>query len=110
MERLYVVVRSDLPAGAQIAQSCHALRAFVEAHPDLDRAWHAAGGNLVCLSVPCELDLLELLGQARREGLRFAWFDEVDFGSSLTAIALEAKAKRLLRPLPLALREFRPAA
>lgn len=103
MDRLYIVTRADLPPGAQIAQSCHALRAFVEAHSELDRAWHAAGGNLVCLSVPAKGELIDLLTEANFDGLAVAAFHEEDFGGELTAIALEARAKRMLRPLPLAL-------
>lgn len=34
MEKLYIIVRADLPAGAQVAQSCHAMRLFVHEHPD----------------------------------------------------------------------------
>lgn len=111
MDRLYIVVRADLAPGAQIAQSCHALRAFVEAYPELDRAWHAAGGNLVVLSVPEERDLAELYVWATgAEELAGAWFREEDFGDELTAIALEGRAKPLLRALPLALRSCPIAA
>jgi hypothetical protein len=108
MERLYIVVRRDLPAGAQAAQSCHALRAFVGAHPDLDRAWHEAGGNLVCLSATDERALEGLLAEA--SGLATAAFREQDLGGELTAIALEARAKKILRPLPLALCEYARSA
>lgn len=103
MERLYIVTRADLPAGAQIAQSCHALRAFVESHPELDRAWHAAGGNLVCLSVTDEQELHTILVAAQGRQYATASFHENDFGGALTAVALEARAKPLLRPLRLAL-------
>lgn len=110
MDRLYIVTRADLPAGAQIAQSCHALRAFVEAHPEIDRAWHTAGGNLVCLSVADERDLSELLADAMHgELLAVAGFWEQDFDGELTAIALEGRARRLVSSLPLALRAPRAA-
>jgi len=104
MDRLYIVTRADLPAGAQLAQSCHALRAFVEHYPELDAAWHAAGGNLVCLSVPDERELDALHAAASRASLAVSGFWEEDLGDQLTALALEGSAKRLLRSLPLALR------
>jgi peptidyl-tRNA hydrolase len=110
MDRLYIVTRSDLPPGAEVAQSCHALRAFVAAQPELDAAWHAAGGNLVCLSVPAEDELERLLARAGADGVRSAEFREVDFGGQLTAIALEASARTLVSSLPLALRPARAAA
>ena len=45
MEKLYIIVRRDLAPGAQCAQSCHAMHAFVNEHPALD-----ADCNLVVLS------------------------------------------------------------
>lgn len=105
MDRLYIVTRADLPPGAQIAQSCHALRAFVELHPELDLAWHEAGGNLVVLSVENERALERLYTHAVDvEGLAGASFCEQDYADALTAVALEGSAQKLLSSLPLALR------
>ncbi len=104
MERLYIVTRADLPPGAQIAQSCHALRAFVDHYPELDAAWHAAGGNLVCLSVADEGALDALHEAASAGGLAVSGFWEQDMGDTLTGLAIESRAKKLVRPLKLALR------
>ncbi len=105
MEKLYIVVRADLPPGAQIAQSCHALRAFVEKYPGLDRQWHDTGGNLVCLSIEDERELQSLLADAiYGDEIACAWFCEQDLGGQLTAIALDSRARRLVSNLPLALR------
>jgi hypothetical protein len=54
MTKLYIIVRADLPAGAQCAQSCHALRAFIDAYPALDQAWHSGSNNIVILQTPSE--------------------------------------------------------
>lgn len=110
MDRLYLVTRRDLPAGAQAAQCCHALRAFAELHPDLDRQWHEHGGNIVLLSVGTEAELVQLLEAATAQHISLAFFHEADFGGALTATAFSAAARRLLSGLPLALREFRSAA
>lgn len=40
MSKLYVVTRGDLSAGAQCAQSCHALSAFAHFEPEVHRSWH----------------------------------------------------------------------
>jgi len=110
MDRLYIVVRRDLPAGAQASQCCHALRAFAEAHPELDQQWHAAGGNIVLLSVAGRVDLERLLDRATAAHVSSAVFHEVDFGDELTAAAFPAAARRILSSLPLALREYSRAA
>lgn len=104
MDRLYVIVRADLPAGLQMAQACHALRAFVEAHPDVDAQWHRdGGGNLVVLHARDEAHAAELEQRATGASLACARFVEPDLGGQLTAIAMcGQRARRLLASLPLA--------
>lgn len=110
MEKLYIVVRRDLPAGDQAAQCCHALRAFADRHPELDRQWHERGGNIVLLSVANLTELRELVSRAQPLNISHAEFHEVDFANELTAAAFAASARRLVSSLPLALREFCSAA
>lgn len=110
MEKLYIVVRQDLPAGAQAAQCCHALRAFAHAHPDLDRQWHESGGNIVILSVPNRVELADLTARAQALHISTAEFHESDLGDELTAAAFAASARKLLSSLPLGFREFCRAA
>lgn len=104
MDRLYVVTRSDLKPGAQLAQSCHAVASFAVAHPEAHRAWATGEANVVCLSAGDELELERLLEQAARAALPSAAFREPDLGGELTAIALAGDAARLVSTLPLALR------
>lgn len=40
MEKLYIIVRGDLPAGAQCAQACHAISTFAAEHPEVHLSWH----------------------------------------------------------------------
>jgi len=108
MKKLYIIVRADLPPGAQLAQSCHVVSAFAVAHPELHRAWHADGQNLVCLQVP-DRRALELLG-SEISPQAFASFSEPDFGGELTALAMSDDAARRLSTLPLALRAPRDCA
>ncbi len=102
MDRLYVIVRSDLPHGAQLAQACHALSAFACEYPELHRAWHTGGQNLVALQVADEEALAALFERASVER---AAFHEPDFGGALTAIALGGGARRQVSSLGLALKE-----
>lgn len=102
-DRLYVVVRSDLPPGAQVAQALHAFRAFLEEHPGVERAWFLASNTLAVLTAPSEGALQAIVMDAVDNDFRVSQFREPDLGDSLTAIALEPAAKRLVRMLPLAL-------
>ena len=110
MDKLFVITRSDLNPGAQLAQSAHALSAFACAFPDEHRAWHEGSNNLVALSVPDEAALQRLLQTAVCRLVACAQFREPDFGDELTAVALFGdKAARLVSSLPLALRPSRAA-
>lgn len=103
MEKLYIIVRSDLSPGLQIAQSCHALRQFSEEWPDQDRAWHTTHKNLVCLQINSKEELAALAYEATRAGVACSVYREPDCGDEPTAIALGEGAKRLVRRLQLAL-------
>jgi peptidyl-tRNA hydrolase len=101
---LYVITRSDLSLGYQAVQSMHALREFVQEHPETDREWYSKSNYLALLSVKNEHDLVVLLHKAASTGLRVSVFREPDVGNEITAIALEPgpKSKRLCSSLPLA--------
>ena len=104
-ERLYVVVRGDLPPGHQATQSVHAALLFSVLHPAEARSWHTASGYLVVLSCTDADELERLEAAARRRGVRAVRFEEVDFpeGERLTALALGPGdgARRLCSNLPL---------
>lgn len=110
MDRLYVIARSDLPPGAQLAQSCHAVSAFAHLHRAEHDAWQANDQNLVVLSVENESAPGELLRVVDGSGAKVAAFHEPDFGNQLTAFAVSGDAARLLSSLPLALRAPRAQA
>lgn len=103
MNRLYILVCADLSPGLQIAQSCHAMRAFAARYPDKDLAWFQGENNLVVLNVADEAELLAEMDSAHAQGLSLAWFREPDLGGRFTACAIEGAAKKHLRALPLAL-------
>lgn len=103
-DKLYLVVRADLPPGQQAVQACHAMRGFAFEHEGVERAWFEASNHLALLAAPDEWALLRLAREAAHKGLRVSSFREPDRDNEVTAIALEPRAKRLLRGLPLALR------
>jgi peptidyl-tRNA hydrolase len=103
MDKLYVVVRSDLPAGLQAAQSCHAMRLFAAEHEDVEREWFASSNNLVVLCKSSEEELAKLASNLE-VAFAVSRFYEPDLDNELTAICVEPGAGRLLSTLPLALR------
>lgn len=102
IDRMYIIVRNDLKPGLQAAQACHALRLFGAEHPEEDRSWYEGSNNLVLLQVPDEEALLGLL--ERSSGISSSLFREPDLGDEATALALEARGRRLVSNLPLLLR------
>lgn len=103
MERLYIVTRADMPLGVQLAQTVHAASTAPCGY------WYQLSNTIVCLSVPTAVDLAVLLSEARYRGIRCWPFFEDDRGGELTAIAFEPYAAKMLRGLPLALRDDRAA-
>lgn len=101
--KLYLVTRRDLPPGARAAQLCHALRAFVEAHPAVDSVWYAESNTLVLLEVADEDALMRLAWEATMGGVPWSLFREPDLGDAATAIAIGPTGQTLVRKLPLAL-------
>ena len=50
--KLYVIVRDDLTVGSKVAQGIHAVRQFVDEHPQEDQAWYRDSNTIVVLKVP----------------------------------------------------------
>lgn len=98
-ERLYVVVRADLPIGLQLAQAAHAAVQFERCCPELQHE------NLVVLHVPDEDALDALCNRLGALGAgEWTCFLEPDLGNAPTALAADGTAavKKLVRHLPLA--------
>lgn len=95
--KLYVVTRRDLDIGQQAVQSVHALREFVEHHPEEDRKWYEASNTIALLTVQDENELRRLLERAGERGIPYAAFREPDRANELTAGALGPQAKKLCR-------------
>lgn len=81
--KVYVLVRADLPPGAQLAQSGHAAIELALKHPDVV----SCTPTIVMLQVRDEEHLLDFVRGASREGLPLATFVEPDMGYTTTAMA-----------------------
>ena len=100
--KLFLVVRRDLPPGLQVAQLCHAMRAFADEHGEVERQWFERSNTLVCLSVRDREALEALAREARSWGIEASLFCEPDLDGALTALAIGPRGKRLCRKLRLA--------
>lgn len=102
--KLYIVVRQDLSPGAQIAQSIHAFREFVEDHYETEAEWYSKSNTIVVLGVENLRHLHMLSNEAFRRGFHRSEFREPDMSMELTAICLEPtpEVSQFLSSLPLA--------
>ena len=106
-DKLYIIVRSDLEKGAQMAQALHAALHFAGDNIDLVNNWMDKSDYICALGVADETQLHHLLKKAREKGIISAAFYEPDLNNSLTAICLEPgkRSKNLCKGLKLALSE-----
>ena len=104
---MYVVVRSDLSPGLQIAQASHAAFGLFSQMPLLVERWHRDSNTLVVVSVPDEAALRHLRAISPVKSFSMI---EPDLGHQMTAVALAPLpgAQRLCANLPLALRQEVP--
>jgi hypothetical protein len=92
--------------GAQIAQSLHAFREFINDFPELEGSWYRNSNYIAILAARDEAELIKFCERLEKKGIRFSTFREPDFDNELTAIALEPgdKSRRATSSFPLALK------
>lgn len=101
---MYIVVRSDLSPGAQLAQAVHAAFQFAHDHPETTRSWVEESNWLVVVSAP---QIAPIVQQCNEEGVPYSLAIEMDWHPNhWTAIAMDPgpDAKRICAQLPLALK------
>lgn len=102
MQKLFIVVREDLPIGLQMAQAIHAAVQWV-LEDEFSTHWYKHSNNVVVKHVPDEAALLELVAKAETRRLVVEAFQEPDLAGATTAVAIVGTgANALLRELPLA--------
>jgi hypothetical protein len=102
-DKLYVLVRADLPPGPRAVQACHAALQFAHDHDLAFRDWVRISNYLIIKEAPDEDALRSVVESARIRGHKHSLFTEPDYGDSLTAIAVEPAGRRLFGRFPLAL-------
>ena len=104
-DKLYIVTRRDLKPGAQIAQSLHAFREFIEHHHLIEDEWYRNSNHIVILAAQDEVALYHLIDRLNLKNIKYSTFKEPDFNHSLTAIAISPgiNSVDICKNLPLAL-------
>lgn len=102
-DRLYVLVRADLPPGPRAVQACHAALQFAHEHYTVFRDWVRLSNHLIVKEAPDEATLRSVVDLARLRGHKHVLWSEPDLGNSLTAVAVEPAGRRLFGRFPLAL-------
>ena len=87
-DKLYVLIRKDIPTGSQIAQSVHGMRQFSHEHPDLDHQWFHGSNTVVVLHVRDAMHLRKLHDKALPGGISGSVFFEPDLGDQPTCLVL----------------------
>lgn len=103
-DKMYVVVRSDLDFGSQLAQALHGRDEFIETHPEVNRTWRVRSNTIVVLHARDEDHILSLHGKACEWGIPCAVFREPDLGDQTTCLVLGPSdhTRRVTDKLPLA--------
>jgi peptidyl-tRNA hydrolase len=106
---LYLVVRNDLKAGMQLAQTNHCSFLFAVEHPQETKEWMINSNYIAVLAIDNEEKLIELIEKAMMEKIRLSFFKEPDLNNQITAVALMAgeASKKLCGGLKLALKEVK---
>ncbi len=102
-----MLVRTDLPAGMQLAQAGHAIADLVAGdHPDV-ACWQRHDKSLVVLAVADEDHLAAEVGRLSAAGVPTVTFAEPDLAGVITAAATvpHPAARPVVANLPLAGRD-----
>ena len=106
-DKLYVVVRRDVPPGLQLAQAVHGAFEAAVAEPERVTDWVGNSNYLVVLSAADEQALAALAGKLATNHVDFLQVREPDCNDQLMAVVVypHPEARRMLSALPLALKE-----
>jgi hypothetical protein len=107
MEKLVIVIRSDIHPGLQLAQTGHAAVRFGARHHEIATAWDEAECNIVCLGARDLGHLTELCG-AVAHAPSLVTFREPYLNDEMTSFAVDgAFVPPQWSSLPLALKAHR---
>jgi peptidyl-tRNA hydrolase len=102
---LYVLVRSDLSPGLQLAQASHGVAEFALAWPGVSREWIRHSNYIVVLAVPDQDTLLEWADLVYDDGHPYLLVFEPDIDQHTALVIGPGPYHARLSSLPLAGKE-----
>lgn len=84
--KLVTVVRNDISAGYQVAQTAHSVAEFAHELPKQFKDWKTNSNYIISLSIDNEEKLQRLYYKLQDYGADVVAFTEPDIGDQLTAI------------------------
>lgn len=107
--KLYMVSRADLPPGVQACQAMHAMREFVNDHPELEAEWYESSNHVAFLSASSLTELHFYVQAAEENNIKHSTFFEPDLENELTAACFSPtiESRELLSSLSTALKTKR---
>lgn len=102
-QKLYIIVRADIPVGYRVAQSVHAAFRFATEYQWLTSKWMNVSEHICCVEVDTLTELESYVDLAEVYDVAHSTFHEPDMFDELTAVALEAsdEARHLCQGLRL---------
>lgn len=100
MKKLYILIRSDLEQGLQLAQTAHAAIAFALENLEPTQNWNRDSNNIAILSVKNEEELRGWIKKANEKNITSAIFSEPDLGGQWTAASFLPEDGRIFSSLP----------
>jgi len=103
-DKMYVVVRSDLDFGSQLAQALHGARLFAAEHAQIEHDWYNGSNTIVVLKATDESHLQDLSDKATVSNIQWSMFREPDLHNQATCLVLAPghKTRRICQNLQLA--------
>lgn len=104
VDKVYLLIRKDLPVGYQLAQVVHGQDEFRAQHPEVHGAWRERSNTVAVLHIEDEEHLQALHQQARMRDVPCAVFREPDMEDQATCLVMgpHPQTRRLTARLPLA--------
>lgn len=100
--KLYIVVRTDMPFGDQLAQAVHAALRFAQLQAGIYVEWSAVSNTVAILAAADIVELRAVRDRCIDHSFRCVEFYEPDMGYAMTALAIEPAGTKAVRGLSLA--------
>jgi len=98
-DKLYILTYRTLPIGYGAIQCSHALREWIEAHPEEDKNWYKTNNSIILLTASDLKEFRKILAKADAARITYSKFLEPDMAYQETAACFtpSPEARKLLK-------------